>query len=491
MTRWTAPALALWMAVAAPAAPLAQEIARLLESTPAVRGAFWGIEVRDVGTGNVVYSRNAERLFVPASNVKLLTTALALERLGSDFRFQTRVLSEAAPDSQGHIQGDVRLVGGGDPNLSGRAVPYRLGSATENPLAPIEALADQAVARGVKSIGGAIVGDDTWYVWEPFPEGWAVDDTLYEYGAPVSALTINDNAFTLTLRPAARAGELAELTLAPPLEYYQIDNRVETVAAGGVRKVHLDREPGSRQLRLWGSLPLRAIPEVLFLAVSDPAEYAARALRRALEDRGIAVAGGVSVAHHFPGEEHPLADSAGYELARRDSAPLVEDLKITAKVSQNLHGELALRAVGRARSKVGSRQAGLEEMKAFLGEIGIGAAAYSLSDGSGLDRADLVTPSALVKLLRHMYASPARESWISLLPVGGQDGTLSERFGEGPAAGRIHAKTGTLSHISTLSGYAERPDGNTLAFSILVNNYNGPAAEVRSVMDRICTLILE
>jgi D-alanyl-D-alanine carboxypeptidase/D-alanyl-D-alanine-endopeptidase (penicillin-binding protein 4) len=171
---------------------------------------------------------------------------------------------------------------------------------------------------------------------------------------------------------------------------------------------------------------------------------------------------------------------------------LIEDLRITAKVSQNLHAELALRAVGRARRNVGSFEAGMAEMNSFLAEAGIDPAGYNLMDGSGLSRLDLVTPSTVLKLLRYMYDSPAREKWISLLPVAAQDGTLSSRFGATAAAGRVYAKTGSLSHVSALSGYLQRPDATWVAFSLLVNNYGGrSAAEVRGVMDRICNLILE
>jgi D-alanyl-D-alanine carboxypeptidase/D-alanyl-D-alanine-endopeptidase (penicillin-binding protein 4) len=184
-------------------------------------------------------------------------------------------------------------------------------------------------------------------------------------------------------------------------------------------------------------------------------------------------------------------EASGIELAGRVSAPLIEDLRITAKASQNLHAELALRAVGRARRHVGSFEAGQEELKTFLAEAGIDPGEYNILDGSGLTRLNLVTPAAVVKLLRYMYASPARDNWISMLPVAGQDGTLSARFGESAGAGRVHAKTGTLSHVTALSGYVQRLDGTWLAFSILVNNYTGRAAEVRGVMDRICNLILE
>ena len=489
-------ALAIHVCAAYCQAQPGRKISAILETSPAVRSAFWGIEAVDLDTGMTVFTRDASSLFTPASNTKLFTAALALDRLGADFRFYTRVLSAEAADPLGVINGPLFLVGGGDPNLSAREVPYRKGPANGNPLRWADELAGQVASHGVKRIAGSIVGDDTWYVWEPHPEGWTVDDTLYDYGAPVSALTVNDNALTLTIRPGALAGDLAQLEISPPLEYYQIDNRVRTVAPSGRSEEHhvyMEREPGSRQLRLWGTMPLSEPGEIFTVAVDDPSEYAARALRVALEQRGIVVEGGVEVRHRLANEPASEAGASqpSFELARHQSAPLIDDLGITAKVSQNLHAELALRAVARAHGGAGSRHEGLVEMKAFLGKIGIEPEAYNFRDGSGLDRAALVTPSAVVKLLRYMYRLPERDRWVALLPVGGQDGTLSDRFGDGDRAGRIHAKTGTLAHVAALSGYAERSRGGWVAFSILVNNFNGTAAEMRRVVDRICTLILE
>ncbi len=181
----------------------------------------------------------------------------------------------------------------------------------------------------------------------------------------------------------------------------------------------------------------------------------------------------------------------GFELAVRKSAPLLEDLRITAKVSQNLHAELDLRAVGRARRNIGSVEAGLDELKIFLNEAGIEPGGYSIGDGSGLARGNLVSPAAVVKLLRYMHASPERDNFLSILPVGGQDGTLTTRFAGVALAGRIHAKTGSLAHVSALSGYAQRQQGDWIAFSILVNNFNGANSEVRTVMDRIGELLLQ
>ena len=398
----------------------------------------------------------------------------------------------------GRIRGSLRLVGGGDPNLSARAIPYRMGPLTGNPLAAIEDLADQLVARGVKRVDGDIIGDDTWYVWQPYAVGWSVDDPQSDDGPPISALTLADNVLTLSVRPGANVGDVAALSLLPAIEFYRIENRVRTVAAGGERRIHFQRIPGSRDAQLSGTIPAarsRAGPADQRRrprAVRRPgAAHRARTARRRGERfrRCRASVPRRRRRSHAGAGPPPLT---GIELARHVSAPLLEDLRITAKVSQNLHAELALRAVGRARRNVGSFEAGMAEMKTFLAEAGIDPAGYNLMDGSGLSRLDLVTPSTVLKLLRYMYDSPAREKWLSILPVAAQDGTLSSRFGDTAAAGRVYAKTGSLSHVSALSGYLQRPDGTWVAFSILVNNYSGrSAAEVRGVMDRICNLILE
>ena len=489
--------LALALAVPLCGANLAESIRLLIDSSPVARTAFWGIEVVDLASGRNLYELNPNHHFLPASNTKLFTTALALARLGPDFKFTTRVLADAPPDAAGRIAGGIRLVGGGDPNLSARAIPYRMGAITGNPLAAIEDLADQLVARGVRRIDGGITGDDTWYTWQPYATGWGLEDPQSDDGPPISALTLADNVLTLNVAPGAAVGEPAALSFSPAIEVYDIENRVRTVAVGGERSIHLQRVPGSRYAQLWGTIPLRDRGESLLMSVEDPAEFAARALLIALQERGVSVGGLPESRHLFPDDVAdlllgPAAEPApGVELARRVSAPLLEDLRITDKVSQNLHAELALRAVAKARRNVGSFEAGRDEMKQFLGEIGIDSTAYNLTDGSGLSRLNLVTPRAVVQLLNFMYGTPVHGEWISLLPVGGQDGTLSARFGQTPVAGKVFAKTGSLSHVSTLSGYIERSDGTWVAFSILVNNYPGPASGVRGIMDRICNLIWE
>jgi len=495
---WLMPlALPLTQPLAA-AGPLAR-IRAFLDASPVARTAFWGIQIVDLEQHRVLFDLNPNRLFLPASNAKLFTAALALMRLGPDYRFQTRVLADRAPDQAGCVA-SLRLVGGGDPNLSGRAIPYRQGpTPPADPLEALDDLARQVFARGVRCVNGDVVGDDTAYLWEPYPEGWSMDDGVWDYGAAVSALSVNDNALAVTVLPGEprdEDGGAARILLVPPVEYYEIDNRARTVR-GVARKIMVDRLPGSRQLRIWGALPPNDPGETETLGIDDPALYAAYALRDRLARRGVAIRGEARARHLFPNrvadlEQGPAPEpETGVELASRESAPLVEDLRITAKVSQNLHAEMALRAVARARRRMGSREAGLAEMRVFLEEAGIGRGGYTFADGSGLSRLDLVSPAAVAGLLAYLYRSAVRDPWLSLLPVSGQDGTLHARFAGSRAAGRIRAKTGTLSHVSALSGYARRGDGRMLAFAILVNGYGGPAADVTAAIDHICELMVE
>jgi len=464
------------------AAKLPEKIQEVLDAATAIRRGFLGVAISDLASGKSLFASNEDRLFVPASNSKLFTAALALTRLGPDYRFHTTVIAGSEPDTEGRIDGSVSLVGGGDPNLSGRELPYRVDSPRGDGLQAIAELADQMVARGVRRIDGDIVGDDSAYPWESYPDGWGLGDALWEYGAPVSALTVNDNTFALRVLP----GDPARILIDPPLEFYHIDNQVRP---GPVKKIRIDREPGSMQLRVTGTLPLKDPGQFELLAIHDPALYAAVSLRQALVQRGVAVRGEAVARHATP--DQPAGPSTGIELARRQSAPLIEDLAVMAKVSQNLHAELLLRAVGRERRGDGSVRAGLDEMRLFLKEIGVTANEFDARDASGLSRMNLITPAAVVKLLKFMYRSPHRKSWMDLLPIGGEDGTLRLRMRDTAAAGRIRAKTGSLTHVVALSGYAERRDGTMLAFSFLANNQNAPASEVRAVLDKICVLMAE
>ena len=479
-------AAALLLTIPVYAGGLSGRIEAALQSSPEAQEAFWGIQVVDLATGEQVYAKNEDKFFIPASVTKLFSTALALMRLGPDHRFITTVMADARPDPQGRVTG-LRLVGGGDPNLSARVLPYERNALGPNALAAIDSFADALVAAGVRSVEGNVSGDDTAYVWEPFPDGWSIDDPIWEYGAPVSALTLNDNAFTLTARPGQAAGDPAQLTLFPPFEYMVIHNRTSTVSSGET-KLAYDRLPNSAELVVRGTIRLTspAVKEVL--AIDDPALFAAQALKEALQRRNVQVKGSAVAVHRSEGEQ--MADQPSVELARHSSLPIIESLRVINKASQNLHAELMLREAARAGNGVGTRKGGIEELKNFLTEIGVDEKQYHFDDGSGLSRLTLVTPRAVAKLLTCLYNTPYQEAWVSTLAVGGADGTLFLRFGRDPEAVNIRAKTGSVSHVSALAGYALRKDGGRYAFSMMVNNFNSSSAPIRKILDSIALSLL-
>ena len=232
---------------------LPERIQTLINSSEAGRGAHWGINAVALASGQSLAAINETRHFVPASNTKLFSTALAFDRLGPDYRFQTKIVADMLPDKEGRITGDLRLIGGGDPTLSGRIYPYRPKAEPNSPYAPLEDLADQLIERGVKEIQGDILGDDSRYPWDPFPEGWAVDDPIYEYGAPVSALTWNDNAFRLTLDAAPETGQAPGLTIFPSIGYFNIQNLAST-GVGREKKIDVRRIPSANEIVVSGKL---------------------------------------------------------------------------------------------------------------------------------------------------------------------------------------------------------------------------------------------
>jgi serine-type D-Ala-D-Ala carboxypeptidase/endopeptidase (penicillin-binding protein 4) len=486
MTPW----LERWMLAAcalafASGADLDARLDPLVRSQPA--GGVAGIQVVEAASGRVLYALNPDRLLSPASNLKILTSAMVFERLGPDYRFTTRVLRDAA--------GNMVLYGSGDPSMSGRAYPMQKNGRAGPPLAAIENLAEQLAARGITRIDGDIIGDDGLFPWDPYPPSWTQDDTIRDFGAPVSALTVNDNVVAVSIVPGARAGDPAGLAVAPALEYLTFDNRVVTLPRGSPPNVHAQRLPGSRQWLLSGGVPAGAAGVLEIVPVDDPALFAAYAFYDALTRKGIAVRGRAVARHRAPGSDY--ATPAGEELATRVSPPLGELLQVMDKVSQNLHAELLLREAGRVASHEGSRgregttEGGVSELRAYLTESGAAAGDWRLDDGSGLSRNALVTPRVLAHILTRMAESRNAALWIGLLPVGGEDGTLSNRLCCLSQGRGIRAKTGSLNRALALSGYADSKTYGQLAFSVLVNDFSAPAAEVRLWIDKIATALLD
>jgi D-alanyl-D-alanine carboxypeptidase/D-alanyl-D-alanine-endopeptidase (penicillin-binding protein 4) len=519
---------------------LGRQIAALVND-PAVTRAHWGVMVAGID-GTPIYELNAGQFFQPASNAKLFTTAAALALLGGGATVETRIVARGAMAKPGELAGDVALVGAGDANLSGRAVPYVEPKAGVGPVAGpgvavdglryLEAMADQVAATGLKTVHGDVVGDDTLFPWEPYPMDWAIDDAVWGYGAPVSALSVNDNEIKLTVRPGAREGDPVMAEMAPAVPYYRLEVTAVTGTKGAPSALRIERALGSRVLRIAGVLAVDAPADAEEVAIEDPAEYAAMALKGMLEARGIVVTGVARALHRpdvdlqgflaesrqafsgpltFPGPQAlpgPLAVSGpqalhgetpaaveGTVLARHVSPPLTEDVGVTNKLSLNLHAELLLRRLGvavgldRATAQGSSTAQGARVVRQFLVGAGVDPDDFVFYDGSGLSGHDLVTPRAVVRLLAYAAGQPWFGAYKGSLPVGGMDGSLQGRFAKTPLAGHVFAKTGTLGEARALSGYLECASGRTVVFSIMATDHAPGTSADRASMDKVVEAI--
>ncbi len=504
-------------ALAAPKKPkreahkVSDRIEKILAQPDVARG-FWGIEAVSLTTGQTLYTLNADKLFTPASNTKLFTTSAALALIGPDYNFRTTVETTGTLDKYGRLSGDVVLVGRGDPNLSGRTLPYNLQTPrNESPIHVLVSLADQLKQKGVKFIDGDVVGDDSFFAFERYGEGWSQDDMSREWGAPVSALTINDNVIFMSVLPGDRPGDKAFVNITPFPDYYRLDNRTLTTPAGtGPRSINMGREPGSNVLTLWGNIPVDDAGFHESLAIEDPADFAARLFRQMLEQRGITIYGRARAKHlelaslsTFSVTATALA-GGGSDIPRTppmsipplmlgsyQSQPLVMDLRVINKISQNLHAELMLRLLGREKGTAGTIEAGSEVLRGFLSQADIRSDEYVFFDGSGLSRQNLVTPHAMVKLLLYTSQQPWGAQFADTLPLAGVDGTLAQRFRNTSCQGRVQGKTGSLGHVNALSGFATTLSGDRIAFSIMANNHNLTSKVALQTIDQIITALVE
>ena len=513
------------------ATPLGQQIETLL-ADPSVSRAHWGIAVTTLD-GTPLYGHNEGKLFRPASNNKVFTTATAMALLGPAKTFDTRIFGKLDA-ATGTVTGDLTLLGGGDANFGADDLPYkpRSESAAEPPpsaqppaLTDLKSLVDQLVAKGVKRMNGDIVGDDTLYPYEPYAESWAQDDQVWGFGAPVSALSIANNQLELVttplgVRPSPGHGFPVNATvqLKQNVPYYKVQSEVETVDANADPEgIQVERLPGSRVIRVYGSVAAGTHPDVEEVAIADPAEYAAVALRELLMQRGIVVTGKARAKHQKPTDagsyraemltpdpcdtmniaggtctadcDAPSTPS-GAMLASHTSAPLGEDVVLTNKISQNLHAEMFLHNLGlRSSCGDGSTLAGARYIRAHLSHAGLDPDDFFFLDGSGLSDHDLVAPRATATFLAYVAKQPWFAQWKASLPDAGANGSLSHRFPDPPVKGHVFAKTGTLGESRALSGYLEAASGRTVIFSVMVDDHTPATTADRATMDKIVTAI--
>jgi serine-type D-Ala-D-Ala carboxypeptidase/endopeptidase (penicillin-binding protein 4) len=460
---------------------------RLLAPEPVSQGE-WGILIVDAQTGDTLYELNAGKYFVPASNLKLFTTALALAKLGPDYRFETTLETRGSVSLDGKLLGDLFLVGRGDPNLSNRKFPYDLKEEFDGqPEKVLAELAEALVAKGVKEITGDVVGDDSYFPREPYPNGWEIDDMVWEYGAAVSAIVVHDNTVSLTLTPGELPGDAVQAATAPATPDFTVENRVISSAAEVKSDLTLTREPNSRVVLVRGTLPAHSAPRKLVLAMHEPAEHAAALLAHLLAERGVQLDGNTR-ALHVP---DPPGETPRRVLVEHFSVPLGDSVKLINKISQNLHTEMLLRAAARNTAVWNTPDDLMKFPADFYTTAGIASGDVIQHDASGLSRHDLVTPRAVVTLLNYAQTQPWFAPYYASLPVAGIDGTLETLMKNTPSAGRIHAKTGSVEHVRTRSGYADTAGGRRLIFSFLSNNQGGTNHEASDALDGLCLAMIE
>ncbi|WP_052682218.1 D-alanyl-D-alanine carboxypeptidase/D-alanyl-D-alanine endopeptidase [Saccharothrix sp. ST-888] len=443
---------------AAVAGSLSADLDRLFEDSR-LTGAQVSAVVADAATGEVLYRHTPGALMLPASTLKTVTAAAALDLLGADHRFGTDILAAGRRDGT-TLDGDLVLRGGGDPSL----LP-----------ADLDTLARQVADSGVSTVSGGLLADASRYDGVPLGPNWAWDDQAAYYSPQISALTLatdtdyDPGTVRLTLTPGRAPGEPATVRVTPSDAPVRLAGRIATGEAGSDRTVDVGRQPATNELVLTGSVPADGGTSEEWVAVDDPARLAATVFAADLARHGVTVHGPV-------GAGRAPADATA--LAHHDSAPLSALMVPFLKLSNNGIAEHLVKEIGRVRGGAGSWSAGLDRIADFVHRNGLDVTAARQADGSGLSRHNLMTAQRLLGLLEFARSQPWFATWYDALPVAGDPrrmvgGSLSNRLTGTPAEGRVHAKTGSMTGVDALAGYLDRPDGHTLAFTVLLNNFAG------------------
>ncbi len=472
--RRSAPALLLALAAAcAPARPSALPapapmpvagqagIAAALDSIfndTAFASAHWGVLVRSLESGETLYARNAGKMFVPASNMKIVTAAGALEALGPDYRYVTRVAA-SGPVRNGVLQGDLIVYGGGDPTISERF--------HGDVRTVFRAWADSLRAHGVRRITGAVIGNDDVFDDLPLGRGWAWDDAEDSYSAEVSGLQLNEGFVTVRVAPVPGQRAAAVTTQPVSDEWVPVAGNVWMAAAGTAPQVRVDRTDSLSAVAVSGTLPPDTTVEEE-VSVRNNTRFFASVLRQALLEAGIGVGGQSLDADDDPARGKPELSTP---LFTHTSPPMREILAAFMKPSQNQIGEILLKTLGRELRGLGTAGAGITAIDSMAAAWGLPRRLLAQADGSGLSRYNLVAPEFLAALLQRESRSPHSAVFYDALPVAGRDGTLRARMRGTPAEGTVHAKTGTLSGVRSLSGYFTTAAGERMVFSMMVNHH--------------------
>jgi len=452
--------------------------------TKTFEGAHWGIHIVNLRSGTVLYSKQADHNFVPASNVKLLTTAAALEQLGPDYRYRTTVYADG-PVEDGTLKGNLIVRGAGDPTIGGH-------EQRKDPTQVFRHWADSLKSRGITRIAGNIVGDDTRIDETPLGHGWSWSDITYAYAAEMGGLVFNENTIDLRLR-GREVGEPAQITWEPfQTDYVQVVNRSRTVPYRAEEDEEYQRIMGTNTIHVRTQVYPNGIEEES-ITISNPTLYFTHVLRPVLQREGITVTG-------HPADLDATGLTPRYDgpavrrVASYTSPPLSAIARTLNHESQNLYAEQLLRTLAaevppetNEDLDPASSPLGVKAVRKTLARAEVDTSRIQLVDGSGLSRQNLVRPRSMVRLLQHMWlhSDPTiSTAFYDSLPKGGQEGTLEYRFqGSAPVRANVRAKTGTLSNMSSLSGYVTSEEGTPIAFSIFCNHHLAEGDQVRSAQD--------
>jgi D-alanyl-D-alanine carboxypeptidase/D-alanyl-D-alanine-endopeptidase (penicillin-binding protein 4) len=458
---------------------LQSRIRLALASTELRRGSV-GVKIVSLDTNKVIFEENAEKYFMPASNMKSYTVAAAMEKLSPDFKFVTSVYAPAMPDANGVVRGDLSIYGRGDVSFS---TAFYDGDYYKG----LDALATKIVEAGVKRIEGNLVGDESYFTGNPIPPSWEWEDLQWYYGAEISALPVNDNAVDLSIKPNS-INLPCVVRVLPANAVVKIVNRCTTSATGAKREIQIVKKIDQNTIEINGTMPLEDKGYKGFIAVSRPAQLFVEMLRGLLIQKGVAITGQNKVINAKDKAVSAIASSVPpVEITKIESPPFSLVAAKTMKPSQNTYTETILWTLGeqigrkqesslaidefsiRKLQQTSSADFGLKVVQNFMSEIGVAPDSVIQWDGSGLSRHNLITPNSAVQLYTYMSKSRYADAWRNSLTIGATDGTLKNRFKETVAAANVRGKTGTIDQVSALSGYVTTASGERLVFSILVN----------------------
>jgi D-alanyl-D-alanine carboxypeptidase/D-alanyl-D-alanine-endopeptidase (penicillin-binding protein 4) len=446
-------------------------------SDPNLFNAQVGLYIESLDNGETIFSHNEHKLFISASNMKIFTTTTALLRFGPGFKYHTKIY-HTNKIQNGILEGDLIIKGSGDPTIAPR---YSNGDSRVF----FRSWADSLIAKGITKIEGNIIGDESYFTTDRLGFGWQWDYESFWYAAQISALTFNDNCVDVSIVASDKIGDAPKVTLLPPTSYISIDNRAVTTPPDSVRTLYLSRPRLENKILIRNDFPINKPKFTKSLSVEDPAKFFVHVLREVLIEKGIEVTGDLKIVK-IPGKiKYPNL----VLLFNHHSPPLSEIIRVINKRSQNLYAEQLLITIAAEYGKNASAAEGIEIVNGTLERMGISVNEFSMRDGSGLSRFNLISPHTVSLLLRYTSKHDYFADFYNSLPIAGEDGTLRSRMKNSTAEGNLRAKTGTVGHVRNLSGYVKSASGEKFLFSFLVNNYLLPTPTINNLQDRIGNLL--